>query len=308
MVVNTPLLPVGPNGDAPPKARVPPVILNVAVEPELFAVTGVIVPFTLTVPLLKVNVGLLAVLLGLELVRVKLPDTLKLVMLEVIVVVAAEATGVTVVPTATDPDDNVPAPVIVQAVLEPAALFNVTALVIVNVTPVLIDNVEPDAVNVKAPAFTLPVNVAVPAVFVIDIVPVVVKSSMLCVPVPLIVMIELPGVKVPLLTKLPPNVTLKFPVVIVAPLFTVTSPGALSAVFSWTVSPLFTVKLMVLEIVPLAVKVLVPDPLNTIDPEAEPVSVMDPVPVLEKLPPTFSVPTSAVCDMSNVPTLTPEIS
>ena len=50
---------------------------------------------------------------------------LKLAMLEVIVVVAS-VEGVMDVPTATDPDDNVPAPVIVQAMFEPAALFNVT--------------------------------------------------------------------------------------------------------------------------------------------------------------------------------------
>ncbi len=60
--------------------------------------------------------------------------------------------------------------------------------------------VPPFPFIVNAPPFTLPINVAVPAVFVIETVPVVVKPSMLCANVvPLITIGDAPAVNVPLL-------------------------------------------------------------------------------------------------------------
>jgi len=111
------------------------------VKVEVLAPFGLIVvtePSTVTIPLAKVNVGLLflppppAVL---ELVKVKLPETLKLLMLEVIIVVRGVAVKAIVTPTATDAQDNVPTPEMVQEVLFAAALLRVTSLVTVKIAP-----------------------------------------------------------------------------------------------------------------------------------------------------------------------------
>ena len=84
----------------------------------------------------------------------------------------------------------------------PAVLVSVPVNVCVNPAPRF--SVPPEPLIVNAPPLTLPVNVAVPAVFVIDTVPVVVKPSMFCADaVPVNVMAALPAVNVPLFMKSP---------------------------------------------------------------------------------------------------------
>lgn len=68
-------------------------------------------------------------------------------------------------------------------------------------------SVPPAPLIVNAPPLSAPVNVAVPAVLVIETVPVVVKPEMVCeVAVPLMVIFEALAVSVPFLVKLPPSV------------------------------------------------------------------------------------------------------
>ncbi len=108
------------------------------------------------------------------------------------------------------PAVNVPAVLVVVppifSVLElprSAPLVLVQAPVKVCVKPAPRFRVPPEPLNVKAPPLTLPVNVAVPAVLVMDTVPVVVKLPMLCVAVPAIVTPPEPLVVPPLLIRLP---------------------------------------------------------------------------------------------------------
>ena len=90
---------------------------------------------------------------------------------------------------------------------EPLVLVHVPVNVCVKPAPR--SSVPPFPLRVNAPPFTLPSNVAIPLVFVIDTVPVVVKPSMVCVAdVFAIVIAELLAINVPpLLMKLPPKVT-----------------------------------------------------------------------------------------------------
>ena len=87
------------------------------------------------------------------------------------------------------------------------------------VKPVPKFNVPPLPLKVNPAPPTLPVNVAVPAVLVIETNPVVVKPPILCVPVPeIIIGVKVP-IKVPVLVKFPAKVTvpvlaLKVPVLI----------------------------------------------------------------------------------------------
>ena len=124
-------------------------------------------------------------------------------------------------PIATDPLVNEPAPVMTAVTFEDAALFKVTAPVIVKES--LMERVAPEAEKVNEAALEAALRVAVPAVFDTVSEPVVENPSMLCVPVPLIVMAELPAVNVPLLIKLPPSVSAKLlaEVLSVAPLLMV---------------------------------------------------------------------------------------
>jgi hypothetical protein len=84
----------------------------------------------------------------------------------------------------------------------PLVLVHVPLNVCVKLVPR--SSVPPTPLMVSPAPFTLPVNVAVPAVFVIDTVPVVVKPTMLCSAVPVIIIAALPQLMgSPLLTKLP---------------------------------------------------------------------------------------------------------
>ena len=158
-------------------------------------------------------------------------------MVEVSVWVKVEPGPVDIVPLpiATDALVNEPAPVIIAVTFAAAALFKVTAPVIVKA--LLMDNVAPDAEKVNEAALEVPLNVAVPDVFEIVTAPVVVNAPMLCVPVPLMMIAELPANKVPLLTKLPLNVSAKLlpEVLRVAPLLMVSVP--LTAVAALSVTP-----------------------------------------------------------------------
>ena len=79
-------------------------------------------------------------------------------------------------------------------------------------------SVPPTPLIVSAPPFTGPANVAIPAVFVIETVPVVVKPAMLCVSAgPARMILELPAVKVPALLKSPYKVSAKLAVSRVVP-------------------------------------------------------------------------------------------
>src|ERR1035437_151984 len=87
----------------------------------------------------------------------------------------------------------------------PAVLVHVPVNVWVRPAPRL--SVPPMPLIVSPPPFTLPRNVAVSAVLVMDTVPVVVNPAMLCAAPPPIVMAEPLAVNVPLLLKLPLSVT-----------------------------------------------------------------------------------------------------
>jgi hypothetical protein len=127
VAVNTPELPVVTKGIALVRISVgadaPRV--KVAMEPELLAVIGVIVPPTVIIPLVSVKVAELFVpppLLLLLIIR--FPLILKVERVVNIVVVAV-LVGVTTVPTLTFVQDNVPAPPSVIALLVVAILFTV---------------------------------------------------------------------------------------------------------------------------------------------------------------------------------------
>ena len=72
--------------------------------------TGVTVPFTVTVPLVIVKVALLLVVAGLLLVIVRFPDTVKPEIVDTNAVVLV-VEGVEDVPTASEPQVILPAPV-----------------------------------------------------------------------------------------------------------------------------------------------------------------------------------------------------
>jgi hypothetical protein len=129
-------------------------------DAALFPVIGVIAPFTVTVPLVKVKVALFAVVLGLLLLIVRSPEIVKLEMEEVMVVVCA-LVGVTTMPTLTDAQYKAPEPWIEQAVVVPAKLFKVTALVTVTIIPLFMLRVADAPVKVidRQVVVTLPVRV-----------------------------------------------------------------------------------------------------------------------------------------------------
>src|SRR4030042_2262209 len=98
----------------------------------------------------------------------------------------------------------------------PSVLVQVPVNVCVNPVPRL--SVPPKALIVSPLPLTLPWNVAGPAGFVSETVPVVVNPSMLCVDVvPAMVIAELPADKVPSLIKSPWKVKPKLDVLRVAP-------------------------------------------------------------------------------------------
>ena len=99
----------------------------------------------------------------------------------------------------------------------PAVLVRFPVKVCVKAIPKFKEPEVPLIVNPEP--LTLPVRVAVPEAFVIETNPVVVNPAMLWTDIVLSIIIgELPAVKVPLFTKLPPKFTWRFPVAIVAPL------------------------------------------------------------------------------------------
>ena len=105
------------------------------------------------------------------------------------------------------PDPLVSPPIFKVLVL----LFKVPAVMVQSPVKVWVKaprfSVPPEPFIVKAPPFTFPVKVAVPAVFVIETNPVVVKPAIDCVPLPAMVIGDALAVNVPLLVKLPPRVT-----------------------------------------------------------------------------------------------------
>ena len=116
----------------------------------------------------------------------------------------------------------------------PAVLVQVPVKVCVNEVPRF--KVPPVPLIVKPAPFTFPVNVAVPAVLVIDTVPVVVKSSIFCgVIVPAIVIPPAPLVSVPAFIKSPLNVIRFAPGVSIAPVFIFN--GTLLVLFPITTTP-----------------------------------------------------------------------
>ena len=102
---------------------------------------------------------------------------------------------------------QLPATLIVELLPKSVPAVRVTFPVKLCVSPAPKSSVPPVPLIVNPPPFTLPVNVAVPAVFVIETRPVVVKPAMLCEAIVLAMTIgEALAVKMPLLTKLPPKV------------------------------------------------------------------------------------------------------
>jgi hypothetical protein len=104
----------------------------VLVLPDTFEVATE--PSTSTVPLLWKNVQLLVLLPLLLPYIVKLPETLNAVRVDVIWAVYDEPEGVTALPTLTETQFIVPAPLIVQALFAVAELFKVTEVVTVSTT------------------------------------------------------------------------------------------------------------------------------------------------------------------------------
>jgi len=108
----------------------------------------VIIPLTVTVPLVAENVALLRLVVVVPVLSiVKFPVIVKLEMVDVIIVVRFPD-GATVVPTFTDAQDNVPDPIIEHALLALTALFRLTALVTVTVMPLFILRVADAPVKV----------------------------------------------------------------------------------------------------------------------------------------------------------------
>lgn len=138
-------------------------------------------------------------------------------------------------------------------------------------------SVPPLPLMVNPPPMILPVNVAVPAVFVIETKPVVVKSSMLCVvAVPAIAIAELPPAKVP-------DVVVKFPFRVTV----ATLPPTVTA----CAPELFTVKLLKVRAIMLPLIACAAEPLKITVPLLT-AKVTEESRV--RLPPMVSVPVPSV--------------
>ena len=124
------------------------------------------------------------------------------------------------------------------------ASLGLLALAVIGVINAANGQMKPLPLIVSPPPFTLPCNVAVPPVLVMDTVPVVVKPAMLWVPVPLMVIAELPAVNVPLLVKLPPSVKPRLFVANVEPALMVRLPFTTVAAPSVFVPPVEVVRLL----------------------------------------------------------------
>lgn len=144
-------------------------------------------------------------------------------------------------------------------------------------------SVPPTPFNVRALALKLPLKVAVPPVFVLNIFPVVVKAAMLCAVFPLNVILQAPTVNVPAVMVKSPEIVW----VNAAPKSKVPPLPLMIKLAMLTLPPMVAVPLVfVIDKFPVVVNPLIlwaPVPLMVMPPAPE-VNV----PLLVKLPPSVS--------------------